>query len=200
MASIIEERPGGPGRGAYPPDKTTPRESSEQLRARIPGWGADLDPADRPSFPREQFGIDTGAHWTVPENQPEKWPRERSIEHAFLPPVFGTAQPPKGVSGVIRRYAYARHSEAKFAHWALLLVGDRVDSIESQLTSILKLRPDNPITETGILSEFRRHGLSSRYGRNRTDVKHLWLDPLIVAGPYLLAGWAVLRIVRGKRR
>ncbi|WP_246854634.1 hypothetical protein [Naasia sp. SYSU D00057] len=200
MASIIEERPGGPGRGAYPAEKPTPRESSESLRARIPGWGADLDPADRPSFPREQPGIETGAHWTTPEDQPETYPRERSIEHAFLTPVFGTAQPPKGVSGVIRRYSYARHSEAKFAHWALLILADRVDSIESQFTSILQLRPDNPITETGILSEVRRHGLSSRYGRNRTDVKHLWLDPILIGGPYILAGWAVLRVVRGKRR
>jgi hypothetical protein len=34
------------------------------------------------------------------------WPRERSIEHEFLTPVFGTSTPPRGLSGVVRRYAY----------------------------------------------------------------------------------------------
>jgi hypothetical protein len=48
-------------------------------------------------------------------------PRERSIEHAMLPPVFGTTCPPKGLSGVIRRHAYAKYSEARAAHWLLLL-------------------------------------------------------------------------------
>jgi hypothetical protein len=98
---------------AYTPDKPPLAETPEQLRERIPGWGADLDPKDRPSVPMLQFQKDlTGAHWEFPERQPEKWPRERSIEHKFLPPVFGTACPPKGLSGVIRRYSYRKYSEA----------------------------------------------------------------------------------------
>ena len=76
------------------------------MRARIPGWGADLDPADHPSYPREQPGIETGAHWDFPERQRERWPREKSTEHRFVTPVFGTAQPLRGISGAIRRYAY----------------------------------------------------------------------------------------------
>ena len=49
-------------------------------------WGfpvvdADLDPADRPAFPREQPGIPTGAHWKIPEQQPVHGAsRERSGE------------------------------------------------------------------------------------------------------------------------
>src|SRR3954452_23206855 len=90
----------------YTADKPPLPESIESLRARIPGWGADLDPKDRPSVPKEQFPPDlTGAHWEFPERQPEKWPRERSIEHKFLTPVFGTSCPPKGLSGVIRKYS-----------------------------------------------------------------------------------------------
>ena len=186
---------------AYTPHKPKPRVSSEELRARIPGWGADLDPADRPSVPREQFDENlSGARWEYPDVQPETWPRERSIEHAGLTPVFGTAQPPRGVSGAIRKLAYARYSEGRAAHWLLLILADRVNTLGSTLGSFASLHPDNLITETGILSEIRRHGISSRYGRNRTDVSHLWLDPIIVAGPYVLAGWAVLRLVRGKRR
>ena len=40
---------------AYTPHKPPNAESSEQLRARIPGWGADLDPRDRPSARRLVF-------------------------------------------------------------------------------------------------------------------------------------------------
>jgi hypothetical protein len=39
----------------YTPHKPPLAESSDELRARIPGWGADLHPADRPSVPRERF-------------------------------------------------------------------------------------------------------------------------------------------------
>jgi hypothetical protein len=102
----------------------------------------------------------TGAHWDFPERQPEKWPRERSIEHKFLTPVFGTSCPPKGLSGVLRKYAYARYSEARAAHWLILIGADRVDAIESHLRSFGTVHPDNPITETGVLSEFTRKGLA----------------------------------------
>src|SRR5919107_5662193 len=147
----------------YTPHKPALAESSDQLRARIPGWGADLDPADRPSYPRERFAPEaTGAHWEFPERQPEKWPRERSIEHQMLTPVFGTSTPPRGLSGVIRKHAYARYSEARAAHWLLLIAADRVDAWESHLRSFLTMHPDNPITETGVLSEFTHRGLGSR--------------------------------------
>src|SRR3954471_8412609 len=134
---------------AYVRDKRTPTPSREELRARIPGWGVDLDPADRPSYPKLQYPADTGAHWDFPERQPEKWPRERSIEHAFVTPVFGSAQPTKGLSGVIRRYSYATYSEGRAAHWLLLILADRVDAWEHHLASLVSRHPDNPITETG---------------------------------------------------
>ena len=174
---------------AYTPQKPTLTPTSEELRARIPGWGADLDPKDRPQVPKLQFDPTlSGAHWEFPERQEEKYPRERSIEHRFLTPVFGTSAPLKGLSGMIRRYAYARHSEAKAMHWLLLIAADRVDAVESHLASFATLHPDNPITETGVLSEFRRGGLSSRAGRKRADVNHQWIDPILVGGPWLLAG------------
>ncbi len=172
------------------------RKSSDELRALIPGWGADLDPKDRPSVPRERLGEDTGAHWAFPERQPEKWPRERSIEHGFLPPVFGTACPPTGVSGAMRKYAYRRFSEGRAAHWLLLIAADRVDAVESHVRSFATLRPDNPITETGIASEFSRHGISSRVGKGRTDVGHQLFDPVIVAGPWIAGAFAAYRVAK----
>jgi len=183
----------------YTPEKPRRTESSEALRARIPGWGADLDPADRPAFPREQ--LDTSLRGDeLPEQQPELWPRERSIEHGRLTPVFGTSSPPHGVSGVLRRYAYRRFSEARAAHWLILLGADRVDALESALASFLTLHPDNPVTETGVLSEVKRHGWSSRVGRNRADVRHQPLDPVIVLAPWVVGGAIGYRVVRSVRR
>jgi hypothetical protein len=184
---------------AYIAGKPALKESVEDLRSRIPGWGADLDPADRPSYPREQPGIETGAHWDFPERQPEKWPRERSVEHAFLTPVFGTSTPPKGASGAIRKYAY-KYSEGRAAHWLLLVAADRVDAWEHHLRSFATLRPDNPVTETGVLSEFSRHGMGSRFGKKRADVNHQWIDPLVVGGPWVLAGLGGVLAVRALRR
>jgi hypothetical protein len=177
----------------YTPHKPPIAETPDQLRARIPGWGVDLDPADRPSVPKLKFQEDlTGAHWEFPDRQPEKWPRERSIEHKFLTPVFGTAQPPKGLSGAIRRFSYARYSEGRVAHWLLLVLADRVDALEEHVKSFATLRPDNPITETGIKAEFTHHGFSSRVGRKRTDLVHQPLDPVIVAGPWVAAAGAAV--------
>jgi hypothetical protein len=189
---------------AYTPHRKPPRETSEQLRARIPGWGVDLDPADRPSVPKLDFREDlTGAHWEFPERQPETRPRERSIEHAFLTPVFGTSSPPKGVSGTMRKYAYARHSEAKAAHWLILLAADRVDAFGSTLGSLVSRHPDNLVAETGIRSELSHHGVASRVGRKRADLSHQVLDPVVVAAPWVAAGgltYAVLRRVVRRRR
>lgn len=184
----------------YIADKPPLARSSEELRAQIPGWGVDLDPADRPAFPQERLGLDTGAHWEIPERQETHGFRERSIEHGMLPPVFGTSVPLKGLSGVIRRFSYARFSEARAAHWLLLLGADRVDAVESHLRSLVSLRPDNPLTETGLRAELQHHGLSSRRGRGRVDLKHQWMDPLLVAGPWVLAGVAVAKLVRRSRR
>jgi hypothetical protein len=182
---------------AYVRDKRTPPPSREELRARIPGWGADLDPADRPSHPKLHYAPETtGAHWDFPERQPEKWPRERSIEHAFVTPVFGTAQPPVGASGAIRKFAYRRFSEGRAAHWLLLIAADRVNAWEAHLASFATLHPDNPITETGISAEFTHHGLSSRLGRKRSDVRHQLLDPIIVVGPWVGAAEIAYRSAR----
>ncbi|WP_369138423.1 hypothetical protein [Modestobacter versicolor] len=182
---------------AYVRDKRTPPPSREELRARIPGWGADLDPADRPSYPKLQYPAQTGAHWDFPDRQPGAEGRERSIEHAFVTPAFGTAQPLHGVSGAIRRFAYERFSEARNAHWLLLIAGDRVDAWGSHLRSFASLHPDNPVTETGVLSELSASG-SARSGRS--DRRHHLLDPLVVGGPWVAgAGVAFLGVRKAVR-
>lgn len=173
-----------------------PVPDSDQLRARIPGWGADLDPDDRPAVPKMRFDpAATGAHWELPEQQAEKRPRERSIEHARLTPVFGTSVPLRGVSGVVRRIAYG-YSEGRAAHWLLLIGADRLDAVESHLASLFTLRPDNPFTQSGIRSEFTHHGWKSRVGSTRVDKAHTWMDPLLIFGPWALAGVLAAKALR----
>jgi hypothetical protein len=185
----------------YTAEKPRLAESTDELRARIPGWGVDLDPRNRPSVPKERFDPrGSGAHWDFPERQPEKWPRERSIEHKFVTPVFGTSCPPKGISGMMRKFAYKKYSEGRAAHWLLLLAADRVDVLESRLRAAATGHPDNPVTETGVLSEFSHHGLASRLGQNRADVKHQPLDAMIVAAPWLAAGGIIYAVARRIRR
>jgi hypothetical protein len=102
----------------------------------------------------------------------------------------------------MRKQAY-KYSEGRAAHWLILLAADRVDAIESHLRSLLTLRPDNPITQTGVLSEFTHHGIASRLGQKRADLKHQTLDPIIVAGPWILAGgvaYLAAKALRNARR
>lgn len=185
----------------YTAEKPPLPEPLESVRGRVPGWGVDLDPADRPSYPRERLDPGaTGAHWHLPEQQPELWPRERSIEHARLTPVFGTACPPKGLSGIVRKLAYRRYSEARAAHWLLLLGADRIDAVESHLRSLASVRPDNPLTQTGVRAELSHHGWRSRVSRGRADLKHQVLDPVVVVGPWLGAAWLARAGLRRIRR
>ena len=174
---------------AYTPERPPLPESIDELRARIPGWGSDLDPANRPAVPKERFDPHPyGADWDFPDRQEQKGPRERSIEHEFITPVFGTSCPPHGLSGAIRRYSYRSFSEARAAHWLLLIAADRVDEVESTVKSLASRRPDNPITETGILAEFKHHGLRSRRGQKRADLVHQPLDLVIVGWPWIASG------------
>lgn len=183
----------------YTADAPRRRRSSDELRAEIPGWGADLDPADRPSFPRERTDLETGAHWDVPPQQELTGFRERSIEHGRITPVFGTAQPIRGVSGPVRRFAY-RFSEGRARHWLLLLAADRIESAEHHARSLFTKHPDDPITQTGISGEFMADGIKSRFGKRRSDVKHTWMDPIIVLGPWVLVSFAIVKLVRKLRR
>lgn len=197
-SSSDQPSPSSPDLRATPYVANKPKDipSIETLRARIPGWGVDLDPKDRPSYPREVYDpASTGARWDYPDEQPRREGRERSIEHGQLTPVFGTSAPLHGVSGGIRRYAY-RYGEGRAAHWLLLLLGDRVDAWGAHAASFVSLRPDNPITQTGILSEGRRHGISSRFGKNRVDVNHQWLDPIVVGGPWIAGAAGAFVVVR----
>lgn len=173
--------------------------TADELRERIPGWGVDLDPADRPALPREiANGVPEGVLWDYPEEQEETYPRERSIEHAQLTPVFGTVAPLEGVPGAIRRLAYARFSEARAAHWLLLLAADRVESKQHLWRSFSSDRPDSFVEETGVTVERKGASVRPRLG-GRVD-KHQVADPVVIALPAIAGGWVAWRLLRGTAR
>lgn len=89
------------------------------------GLGIDASPQTRPGVPRERPGAASGAHWERPQQQRGVGPLSRSGLHRATP-VFGTAQPARGLSGAVRRAAY-RFPEHRTARWMLLLAADRVE-------------------------------------------------------------------------
>jgi hypothetical protein len=170
---------------------------AEELRKLIPGWGADLDVRNRPAVPREKSPPQgTGAHWDEPEQQIPTIKILVSTEHKALTPVFGTACPLKGLSGVIREFAF-RFSEGKKAHWLLLLVADRVDVLEEGIKSILKLNVHNPLSEMGLAAELRRGGFFTRFGQHRADVRRQKRELIALLG---LGAGAVLLSQAKKRK
>lgn len=186
----------------YVADRAKDVPSADELRARIPGWGSDLDLADRPSVPKlsREAGSATGAHWVRPETQPGGEGRERSIEHAHVTPVFGTAQPLSGLAGVVKRYAYRRFSEGLLAHWMLLVVGDRLDVATHRVTDALRGRPDRIVAETGIAAERADSPVGARVGSSRRDWRHGVLDSVVTIWSYLLIGGVAVWVVRRVRR
>jgi hypothetical protein len=98
----------------------------------MPGRAVDAAPSVRPGVPRVGRPVpDPGAHWDRPEQQGGASLLARSgLREAT--PVFGTAQPARGLSGLLRRAAY-RVPEHRAARWALLLLGDRMDVLENRL-------------------------------------------------------------------
>ena len=111
-------------------------EQAPHRSEEITGWGADLDPANRPGVPKERTPPRLeGVHWDEPEQQPVRVEVLHSTERPGLTPVFGTAVPPSGLSGVIRRRAF-RHSENDLRHWLMLLAADRVNVVEGLLEDL----------------------------------------------------------------
>ncbi|MEW6055478.1 MAG: hypothetical protein AB1540_02605 [Bdellovibrionota bacterium] len=186
---------------AYTAEKTnSPKLDRKALEARIQGWGADLDLALRPAVPKEKAPPSgTGAHWIFPERQTPRYERERSTEHKFLTPVFGTVCPPRGLSGVIRKFAY-KYSEGRMAHWLILLFADRVDVAESFVRELFFGRPGNVFSEMGLSAEWKRHGLRSRMGQHRSDVTSRFPKELLLVAGLTLTALQLARLVRNREK
>jgi hypothetical protein len=122
-------------------DRQTQR---EEHRDR-PVVGADLPLHARPGVPMEQEPRPLTA--TAPRHVEAMRPRPGLTRRAGLrgmTPVFGTAQPLHGLSGLVRRRAYSIR-ENKARHWMLLLLADRIDVWEHRIARMVKVAALVPV-------------------------------------------------------
>lgn len=138
-------------------EKTAPEDQRRRPPEGIEGWGADLDPQVRPAVPRERTPPRfVNVHWDELEHQPVTVKVYHSTERPGLTPVFGTAQPPRGVSGAIRGAAF-RYSENDLRHWLMLMFADRVDVVEGILEDLAHGHVPNFFREMGGPAEWRHN-------------------------------------------
>ena len=95
------------------------------------GYDVDAGAGARPGVPRERPLPDEAWRGELPGAQRGAAVLSRSGVRTPSP-VFGTAQPAHGISGLVRRAAY-RLPEHRAGRWALLLVADRIDVLEHRL-------------------------------------------------------------------
>lgn len=141
------------GEDAVPVKSHSARHVPEDYRT-INGWGADLDPTNRPSYPKEYPSDVRTARGEVRHRQVPRTKIHLSNEHPDLTPVFGTACPPRGLSGMLRDYAF-QYGEGTNRHWMTLILADRVDLIESLILDALRGRPDNFVKEKAWSAKFK---------------------------------------------
>jgi hypothetical protein len=138
-------------------EKTDPieRQQRHQDNAHIRGWGADVDPANRPGYPMERTPPRLrNVHWDAPEVQEPHVKIYHSTERPGITPVFGTSVPPSGMSGMMRDLAF-KYSENDIRHWAILLGADRVNVIEGLLSDLAHGHVPNLWKEMGLAAEWR---------------------------------------------
>ena len=138
-------------------ERTEPEARQRKPPSGIEGWGADLDPAVRPAVPKERTPQRfVNAHWDdiEPQENPRKVKVLHSNERPGLTPIYGTAQPPSGLSGMIRHGAF-RYSENDLRHWLMLLFADRVNVVEGILDDLAHGHVPNLFREMGGPAEWK---------------------------------------------
>jgi len=138
-------------------EHTHPDARKRDQGRNVPGWGADLDHANRPAYPMERTPprLDN-VHWERPAEQPRTVKVFHSIERPGLTPVFGTSTPPSGLSGLMRGFAY-KYSENDLRHWFILMAADRVNVGEGLLEDLMHGHVPNLFKEMGGPAEWRHN-------------------------------------------
>jgi hypothetical protein len=104
-------------------------------------YAVDKNQESRPGVPMESAPRRApGVHWKKPVRQKSKVKVFKRVGLEEMTPVFGTAQPPSGISGLIKAKAY-QIPEDKAAHWGLLLFSDRVNVIEGLVADAFTRKP-----------------------------------------------------------
>jgi hypothetical protein len=125
-------------------------ETKAQDFSHIIGWGIDADPKNDPTYPMKHRTNDEqrGYSWERPPQQPVDVEVLHSNERPNVSAVFGTSSPPRGLSGMIRRFAF-RYSESSYGHWLPLLLADRVNAVECVLDDLAHGHVPNIFAEKG---------------------------------------------------
>jgi hypothetical protein len=134
--------------------------------SKIAGWGVDADPQNDPTYSyRDRSADDHSGQWRRPAQQEAEVELLHSIEHKQTPAVFGTASPPKWISGWMRRLAF-RWSESNWAHWMILMGADRVNMVEGLVEDLARGKVPNIPKEMGVPAEWKHNktGLAKKIG------------------------------------
>jgi hypothetical protein len=117
---------------------------------QIPGWNMDADPENEPTYPMKKYTGDDHRriNWERPPLQPQHVEVLHSNERPYMTAVFGTGQPPSGLSGHIRRFAF-KYSESSYRHWLPLLLADRVNVAEGIIDDLKQGHVPNIFAEMG---------------------------------------------------
>ena len=136
-------------------EKTSPEEHKRKPPQGIEGWGADLDPQARPAYPKERTPPRfINRHWDELDAQRPSVKVFHSTERPGLTPVYGTAQPPSGLSGMLRAAAF-KQSENDMRHWLMLLLADRVNVVEGIIEDLAHGHVPNLFKEMGGPAEWK---------------------------------------------
>ena len=134
-----------------------PRRPTREQLQHIQGWGADLDRKNRPAVPMERT---PPRFINIPDGDPVPQGQHVEVlvstERPGRTPLFGSAQPPSGLSGAIRRLAF-KSTENDLRHWLLLLLADRVNVVEGIGDDLAKGKVPNILAEMGIKSELKHN-------------------------------------------
>ncbi|HZW16132.1 MAG TPA: hypothetical protein VFF66_07745 [Brevundimonas sp.] len=124
--------------------------------ASVVGWGVDADPENDPTWPmRDRSGdYSAGMNWVPPQTQHTDVEVLQSVEHVRRPAVVGQSTPPSGLSGALRRGAF-RFSESQWGHWLLLMLADRLNTMEGVLDDFRRGSPPNLLVEMGVVRRER---------------------------------------------
>ena len=124
--------------------------------SHIKGWGIDIDPKNDPTYPIKNRTDEEirGYSWERPEQQPIDIEVLHSVERPNITAVFGTAKPPRGLSGMIRRQAFKK-SENSYGRWLPLVLADRIDMVEGILEDLSHGHVPNIFAERGWKAEWK---------------------------------------------
>jgi hypothetical protein len=100
------------------------------------GPAADINPRNRPGVPMEKTAEPLPGSRTPIEAQHSDV-KVLHDPHRPVTPVYGTAQPPTGLSGLMRKLAYS-YPDTYARRWMVLLMADRVDALEHRVRRSLR--------------------------------------------------------------